>query len=236
MGRAGAARAASIAAGTAAAGRGGEGGPNRRPAAGVRSAVPRVLLLLVPLLLIGCQSGVAPVELWRASAVQARLPTTRQAGPLLDEAAPVAEVAATLAPPAGWSRRPLQEKPFARHLQFRSPDEHAPRRRREVRAPAAALGREPDVARQATLPAAGERRLRPAGDVGDELGRRWLRGTTKGRVNVDGEAGDWEAVGYLVTKGFDGWMVYRSRRTDIDPPADDLAAAERAVEAVVPDL
>ena len=70
----------------------------------------------------------------------------------------------------------------------------------------------------------------------DDLGRRWLRGTTRGRVNLDGEAGDWEAVGYLVTKGFDGWMVYRSRRTDIDLPPDDVTAAERAVEAVVPNL
>lgn len=183
-----------------------------------RAALMNTLTLLV-LLLTGCQGALAPVEDWQASAVN-----VPQAG--LQSAKQIDVIAATVAPPVGWQRRPTQEKPFAKHVQFRSGDE-------TVRMGVVKFALPWPLSPEA-LVWMGRQRYKNSEKKAYELADTWR--DDLGRLWVLGKTSKWDARGYLVTRGFSGWLVYRSHRTDIAVDPTSLEAANAAVDAVVPDL
>ena len=177
--------------------------------------------LALCLLAAGCQSAAtAPRPQWKQ---RAALVPADDLGP----ARTVAEVATTLRPPVGWDRRPTQHRPFAEHVQWRSPDNRTRLGVVKLRLPwpltpgqllwfaERQYQGDPDAQEYAWLDR-----------WDDDLGRHW----TQGRV------GKWDGTGYVVTRGFTGWAVYFAHRNTEEPDYDALDAAERAVRSAVPSV
>jgi hypothetical protein len=58
----------------------------------------------------------------------------------------------------------------------------------------------------------------------DSLGRPWFEAENK-RYHVRG---------FVITKGFEAWIVYSGYRTENPPVADEIAVAKRAQESIMP--
>lgn len=177
-------------------------------------------LMLVGLLvglLVGCQSAVDVEQL--ASSARTVERTDLETSLVLDE------VAARVAPPEGWTRRPTQRRSIATHVQFRSPDETV---RMGVVKLAMPLPLSADtiiwLARTGYKSKNGKPELLTRWT--DDAGRHWLVGQDNA----------WQGEAYILTAGFRGWIVYRSWRRDPLPSEADRDRASRAVRAVVPAL
>ncbi|HEX8521337.1 MAG TPA: hypothetical protein VF669_03710 [Tepidisphaeraceae bacterium] len=62
------------------------------------------------------------------------------------------------------------------------------------------------------------------GQWSDELGRQWFEAENK----------KYHARGYVLTKGFEAWIVYSGYRTENPASADEIAVAKRAQETIFP--
>jgi hypothetical protein len=70
------------------------------------------------------------------------------------------------------------------------------------------------------------------GDSGQVLGQ-WT--DALGRPWFEAENAKYHIRGYVITKGFDAWIIYCGyKRTDEPPSAADLGLAARALETIVP--
>jgi hypothetical protein len=58
----------------------------------------------------------------------------------------------------------------------------------------------------------------------DEIGRPWF----------EAENNKYHVRGYVVTKGFEAWIVYCGYRTAFPPQPSELATAQRSVETIMP--
>jgi hypothetical protein len=62
------------------------------------------------------------------------------------------------------------------------------------------------------------------GEWTDEIGRSWFEAENK-RYHVRG---------FVITKGFEAWIVYSGYRTETPPLQDEMAVAKRAQESIIP--
>ena len=187
----------------------------------------RLTLLTLLMLAAGCQAAVAPQTEFRTSAV-APAEVSGLAEPVEDP-----NLAATVRAPVGWDVRPLQKRPFARHQQFRNDDGSVRVGVVKFVLPlplsAQMLVQLGNGRYQSTKPSYSKdgvpERNYTLGDIWpDALGRLWITGDTP----------KWHASGYLICKGFSGWLVYGSHRTDRDVPEADLQRARDVINGIVP--
>ena len=126
--------------------------------------------------------------------------------------------------PQNWEDLPLQGTPLYTHQQWRSPS-------RTTGVGVAYLRLPLPLSPKAILWFAKTEYNKKKSSEGKDLGQ-WVDST--GRHWFEGENDKYHVRGYVITKGFEAWIVYFGYRIPSIPHAGELNLAARAAEKVLP--
>jgi hypothetical protein len=132
-------------------------------------------------------------------------------------------VKAQVAPPATWQQLAVKRGPMYTDMQWRSPSSSTAVGVAHVRMPL------PLSARTLLWFAKGQYAKqsddgRLLGQWVDALGRNWF----------EAENNKYHVRGFIVTKGFEAWIIYSGYKTQIPTDVSELALGTRAMETIVP--
>jgi hypothetical protein len=129
------------------------------------------------------------------------------------------------APPQNWRALPEDRSPLYVHQQFKSPSGNTGVGVANVKVPI------PLSSRTLIRMAKREYRKHERHGTGrvidewfDEFGRHW----------IEGENDKYYVRAYVVTRGFDAWVVYVGRKVTEPPNAAELSLAVRSLESIIP--
>ena len=132
-------------------------------------------------------------------------------------------VKAQAAPPASWKQLAAKRGPMYTDVQWRSPSGSTAVGVAHVKMPL------PLSARALLWFAKGQ--YAKQGDDGrvvaqwvDALGRSWFEAANN----------KFHVRGFIVTKGFEAWIIYQGSKTDVPTDVSELAIGARALETIVP--
>jgi hypothetical protein len=175
------------------------------------------LLAIVAIAGTGCQSA-QPVSVQRLISHQAMVDFSG-----LRQAEHVPAVKAEAAPPASWSPQALKRGPMYTDMQWRSPSGAMAVGVAHVKMPL------PLSARAVLWFAKGQYAKqsddgRVVGQWVDDLGRSWF----------EAENNKYRVRGFILTKGFEAWIVYNGFKTTMPTDIAEMSLGARAMETVVP--
>ena len=175
------------------------------------------LLAILAIAGTGCQSA-QPVSVQRLISHQAMVDFSG-----LKAAEHVDSVKVQAAPPASWSPQALKRGPMYTDMQWRSPSGSMAVGVAHVKMPL------PLSARALLWFAKGQYAKqsddgRVVGQWVDDLGRSWF----------EAENNKYRVRGFILTKGFDAWIVYNGFKTTMPTDIAEMSLGARAMETVVP--
>jgi len=132
-------------------------------------------------------------------------------------------VKAQAAPPASWKQLALKRGPMYTDMQWRSPSGSSAVGVAHVKMPL------PLGARTLLWFAKGQ--YAKQSEDGRILGQ-WV--DTLGRSWFEAETNKYRVRGFIVTKGFEAWIIYNGFKTQIPTDVSELAMGARAMETIVP--
>lgn len=181
---------------------------------------PWVFAALLAMLLatgVGCQSA-QPVSVRRLINHQAMIDFSG-----LRSVEQFDTVKVQAAPPASWKQQAVKRGPMYTDLQWRSPSGATAVGVAHVRMPL------PLGARPLLWFAKGQ--YAKQGDDGRLLGQ-WV--DALGRSWFEAENNKYHVRGFIVTKGFEAWIIYNGYKTQVPTDVSELALGARALETIVP--
>ena len=133
------------------------------------------------------------------------------------------EVKAEAAPPAAWKPLTLKRHAMYTDMQWRSPSGTTAVGVAHVKMPLP-LGSRALLWFAKGHYAKQSEDGRVIGQWVDELGRSWF----------EAENNKYHVRGFIVTKGFEAWIVYTGRKTTVPTDMSEIALGARALETIVP--
>lgn len=132
-------------------------------------------------------------------------------------------VKAEAAPPASWQQQPVKRGAMYTDMQWRSPSATTAVGVAHVKMPLP-LGARPLLwfAKGHYAKQSDDGRI--VGQWVDELGRSWF----------EAETNKYHVRGFIVTKGFEAWIIYNGRKTQVPTDMSELALGARTLETIVP--
>jgi len=183
----------------------------------IRSAASFAVAVVFVSSLTGCQLA-QTVPTARLIQHQAMIDPTG-----LKETEEIAEVKAHIAAPKSWEQLAPKKHAMYTDLQWRSPSKMTGVGVAHVRLPLPIPARAIAwLAQKEYSKKADDGKI--LGTWDDHLGRPWF----------EAENSRYHVRGYIVSKGFEAWIIYCGYKTEQPPSASELGVAARALETIVP--